>query len=492
MSLLQVVQGVFRLADHNRIFTLPELTIERGQCWAFVGANGSGKSALGCALEGSLLQLSGLRDNHYQTISRLSFEQLQALMEEEWRRNNSDLFTEEDAENGRTSADIIQAEVRDPQRCRALAQQFAIETLLTRPFKYLSSGETRKVLLCQALMQQPDLLILDEPFDSLDSESRAQLTEMLRHLVQQKVTLVLIVNRLIQIPDFVTHIGIVADCSVVRSGLREQMLSYPMIHQFTYSAALDTITLPEVAIASEQVHLPPGEPLITLHNGCVTYHERPILQHLEWQVLPGQHWHIVGPNGAGKSTLLSLVTGDHPQGYSNDLTLFGHRRGSGETIWQIKRYIGYVSNSLHLDYRVATSVLNVILSGFFDSIGLYQAAADRHRLLAEQWLQLLGFSQQQALAPFHSLSWGQQRLLLIARAMVKRPPLLILDEPLQGLDPLNRQWVRHWIDLLIRQGGTQLLFVSHHLEDTPDCITHRLQFIPDDVPCGYRTETTEV
>ncbi len=218
--------------------------------------------------------------------------------------------------------------------------------------------------------------------------------------------------------------------------------------------------------------------------GIVSYDDRPILNRLSWTVNSGEHWQIVGPNGAGKSTLLSLITGDHPQGYSNDLTLFGRRRGSGETIWDIKKHIGYVSSSLHLDYRVSTTVRNAILSGYFDSIGIYQAVSDKQHKLAQQWLDILGMDNRVADAPFHSLSWGQQRLALIVRALVKHPTLLILDEPLQGLDPLNRQLIRRFVDVLISEGETQLLFVSHHAEDAPACITHRLEFVPDGE--GYR------
>jgi molybdate transport system ATP-binding protein len=226
-----------------------------------------------------------------------------------------------------------------------------------------------------------------------------------------------------------------------------------------------------------------------LRNGVVQYNDKPILHGLTWQVDPGQHWQIVGQNGAGKSTLLSLITGDHAQGYSNDLTLFGRRRGSGETIWDIKRHIGYVSSSLHLDYRVSSNVRNVILSGFFDSIGIYQAVSDRQQQLTTQWLELLGLGGRTADTPFHSLSWGQQRLALIARALVKHPALLILDEPLQGLDPINRQLVRRFIDVLIGEGKTQLLFVSHHAEDAPQCITHRLSFVPEGEIYGYQIDT---
>jgi len=269
-----------------------------------------------------------------------------------------------------------------------------------------------------------------------------------------------------------------ADCTLATIGPREQVMADALVAQLAHSENLQGMALPEPEAPAQRVR-PADGPLIILRNGVVEYNDRPILHGLSWQVDQGQHWQIVGENGAGKSTLLSLITGDHPQGYSNDLTLFGRRRGSGETIWDIKRHIGYVSSSLHLDYRVSSSVRNVITSGFFDSIGIYQAVSDRQLFLTNQWLDLLGLGGSKGDTPFHSLSWGQQRLALIARGLVKHPALLILDEPLQGLDPINRQLVRRFVDVLISEGDTQLLFVSHHAEDAPECITHRLSFVPD-------------
>ncbi|CAG74300.1 putative molybdenum transport ATP-binding protein [Pectobacterium atrosepticum SCRI1043] len=477
MSLLKITQGLFRLSD-TRMLRLDELTLEQNQCWAFVGANGSGKSALARALSGELPLLSGERTTGFQHPVRLSFEQLQKLVSDEWQRNNTDLLSEGEDDTGRTTAEVIQDSLNDPTRCQQLACQFGIAHLLERRFKYLSTGETRKAMLCQALMPQPDLLILDEPFDGLDVTSRQQLADELRKLVDTGYTLVLILNRFDDIPDFINHIGVLADCTLTRIGEREAILSEALVAQLAFSEKLSGSSLPEPEDPQRHVTLPADEAHILLRNGVVQYNDRPILHELTWEVFPGQHWQIIGPNGAGKSTLLSLITGDHPQGYSNDLTLFGRKRGSGETIWDIKRHIGYVSSSLHLDYRVSTSVRNVILSGFFDSIGIYQAVSDRQRHLTEQWLILLGLSGAIADTPFQSLSWGQQRLTLIARALVKHPALLILDEPLQGLDPLNRQLVRRWLDILIGEGETQLLFVSHHAEDAPECITHRLTFVP--------------
>ncbi|UJR62573.1 molybdate ABC transporter ATP-binding protein ModF [Dickeya zeae] len=488
MSLLHIHQAQFRLSD-TRMMRLDELTLHQEQCWAFVGANGSGKSALARALSGELLLLSGQRQCDFQRVARLSFEQLQQLVSQEWLRNNTDMLSVDEDDTGRTTAEVIQDSVRDAGRCHQLATQFGIAHLLNRRFKYLSTGETRKTMLCQALMAQPDLLILDEPFDGLDVASRTQLTDLLASLAAQGQALVLILNRFEDIPAFIGQVGVLADCTLTRQGPREAVLSDVLISQLAHSETLAATALPEAEDPTQRPTLPPDQPRIRLLHGVVSYNDRRILDDLSWEVLPGQHWQIVGPNGAGKSTLLSLITGDHPQGYSNDLTLFGRRRGSGETIWDIKRHIGYVSSSLHLEYRVSTSLRNVILSGFFDSIGIYQAVSDRQRFLVAEWLSLLGLQDSVADAPFQSLSWGQQRLALIVRALVKHPALLILDEPLQGLDPLNRQLIRRWLDILIGQGQTQLLFVSHHAEDAPNCITHRLTFVPDGDGYRYLTES---
>ncbi|MDC9591091.1 molybdate ABC transporter ATP-binding protein ModF [Xenorhabdus sp. XENO-10] len=487
MSELQITQGSFRLSD-TRTLRLPSLKIISEENWAFVGANGSGKSSLARALSDELIQLAGERHCSFHTPIRLSFEQLQKLIDEEWQRNNTDLLSEEEEDTGRTAADIIQLHHKDNELCLELSEYFGIKDLLSRRFKYLSTGEVRKVLLCQALMINPDLLIFDEPFDGLDAYARDQLAQLLNSLAAKGITLVLVLTRFHEIPDFVKQIGVLADCHLTLTGKKECILAESLVAQLAHSEELKNIHLPETDEFRADEQLQTDQPLVSMCNVIVQYNDKPILHGLSWQVNPNEHWQVIGENGAGKSTLLSLITGDHPQGYSNELILFGRQRGSGETIWDIKRHIGYVSNSVHLEYRVSTSVRNVILSGFFDSIGLYQAVSDRQQQLTDEWLGLLGFSASTAISPFRSLSWGQQRLVLIARALVKHPKLLILDEPLQGLDPLNRQLVLRFIDIMISNGDTQLLFVSHHQEDAPKCITHRLKFIPDGDIYRYETE----
>lgn len=471
--MIQLTQAKFKISDYKTFF-IPQLMINRGDSWAFVGSNGSGKSTLVRALDNELTLLSGEMINQFKRIEHISFEKLQKFVEEEWRKNNTDMLSEHEQDTGLTTAQVIQENINNVELCQKLAQQFGITHLLERRFKYLSTGETRKTLLCRILMSSPDLLILDEPFDGLDIASRQQLAKLLAELSQQNITLILVLNRFNDIPEFVKYVGVLVECELVKTGMRNVILQDEVVKALTNIESLNYTQLPEPD--EPPILLPDNLPRVILNNCYIQYNERPIINGLTWQVNAKENWQIVGPNGAGKSTLLSLITGDHPQGYSNDLTLFGRKRGSGETIWDIKKHIGYVSSSLHLDYRVSSSVKNVLLSGYFDSIGVYNATSDKQAKLADEWLTLLNLSKQ-ANHPFQSLSWGQQRLVLIARALVKHPTLLILDEPLQGLDQLNRELVKQWIDILIHTGHSQLLFVSHHVEDAPTCITHRLTFI---------------
>ena len=205
----------------------------------------------------------------------------------------------------------------------------------------------------------------------------------------------------------------------------------------------------------------------------MAYGDKVVLDGLNWQLKRGEHWKILGPNGVGKSTMLSLISGDNPQAYANDLTLFGMKRGSGETVWDIKKHIGLLSSSFQTSYRVKTSVLMTVISGFYDSVGVYSNYSDLEEKKAMEWLKLVRLDQK-ARNPLHSLSFGEQRMVLIIRAMVKHPPLLILDEPCQGLDEINRYTVLKLIDIIALQSDTTLLFVSHHSEDMVESISREL------------------
>lgn len=281
-------------------------------------------------------------------------------------------------DTGRTTAEIIQDEVKDAPRCMQLAQQFGITALLDRRFKYLSTGETRKTLLCQALMSEPDLLILDEPFDGTDVASRQQLAERLASLHQSGITLVLVLNRFDEIPEFVQFAGVLADCTLAETGAKEELLQQALVAQLAHSEQLEGVQLPEPDEPSARHALPTNEPRIVLNNGVVSYNDRPILNNLSWQV----NLASTGKCRAKWCGKIDVIKPDYWRSSARLQQRFDAFRPTSRQRRNhlgYQKHIGYVSSSLHLDYRVSTTVRNVILSGYFDSIGIYQAVSDRQQ-----------------------------------------------------------------------------------------------------------------
>ncbi|MCK3657899.1 molybdate ABC transporter ATP-binding protein ModF [Pasteurellaceae bacterium Pebbles2] len=477
MSVLSLLEAQFSLAQYQHL-NVDEMNIQQGEFWVIVGSNGSGKTALAQALAKELTLVSGEYRNTFQKISLLSFEHQRKILEKILRDLNND---EDPDVQGLTARQVILDNSKNFALCEDIAQKLHITHLLDRAYLQLSTGESRKVLFAKALVSQPDLLILDEPFEGLDQASLQYWQEMIRSLCGT-MTLVLISNRFEDIPDCATHIALLENLQLILKGKRQEIEQNSLYTQLKY--ATENAKAPLPSSVSQPISLENGVNPFELSNVNIQYGDKKILQNLSWTVAQKQNWWIKGPNGAGKSTLLSIITGDHPQAFANSVKLFGKQRGSGETIWDIKQHIGYVSTQLHNDYRVNCSALDVILSGFFDSIGVYQKVPESLRLKAVEWLERLNLSAVQK-KPFRSLSWGQQRLLLITRAMVKHPPILILDEPLQGLDALNRQLVKQFIEQLVNNSQTQLLFVSHQDSDAPNCLTNVFEFIADNGSYRY-------
>ncbi|MCL4170647.1 UNVERIFIED_CONTAM: hypothetical protein GTU68_029462, partial [Idotea baltica] len=290
-----------------------------------------------------------------------------------------------------------------------------------RAFRKLSTGETRKVMLIRALTCRPELLVLDEPFDGLDHDSLVWLQDYLRVLAES-VPMVIVLNRFDEFPDFITHIAYVDDGQLLHQVKRDDENAMAELYQLLHLKTSE-LEIPRADPAAELPPLNPSDPLVKLSGVTIRYgentaEENTVFEGLDWTIEPNQHWQLSGPNGSGKTGLLSLITGDHPQCYVNDIVVFGFQRGTGESIWQIKQYIGYVSTALQWEYRVGTGLRNVIISGFFDSIGLYSKSSELQRAIADEWLALLGM-ESRADEPFNGLSYGDQRLVLIARAMVK-------------------------------------------------------------------------
>ena len=434
--------------------------IEQHQHWLITGANGSGKSALAAVLAGYGEILAGSTSGIPSNIGWVSFEAQAELIQAELKKDDADIV--DVISLGTPVSEIIFTDEINSVTAQDLIQKFELNYILDRAFRKLSTGESRKVMLIRALSCDADLLILDEPFDGLDSATHAMLQNHLAQVVQH-TPVVMVLNRFDEIPSFISHIAYMEQGELRYQVEREDAQAYAELYQLLH---LKTTNL-EVPAADAEAQTPaltPQQPLVKLSNICVKYTDMVLIDGLNWTIEPNQHWQLSGPNGSGKTAILSLITGDHPQCYTNDIFVFGYQRGNGESIWQIKQYIGYVSTALQWEYRVGTSLRNVIISGFYDSIGLYSKSTDRQKQIADEWLALLGMKNRGD-QPFNKLSYGDQRLLLIARAMVKHPPLLILDEPCLGLDDINRQLVLALIEKICAAKETSVIYVNHHAQD---------------------------
>ncbi len=436
------------------------LSIESGQHYAILGPNGAGKSALMSSLAGEGKVKSGEVKGLPERVQMVSLEVQRELIERERERDVSDLT--DDVFEGTPVAEIIGELNPDPSLLTELVDLFDIKPLMTHGFRSLSTGESRKVLLVRALASNPALLLLDEPFEGLDEGSSKVLAGLLDQAADRMV-IVLVLNRLSEIPAFVTRLVYMDTGRIEHFVDNQDETAVSDLQQLLHLKTSD-LKIP-VADPSEKIPLLDGtEPLVRMRDARVAYGDSVIFEKLDWIVRPGQHWQVTGPNGSGKTCLLNLITGDHPQCYINDIFVFGFQRGQGESIWEIKQHIGYVSTALQWEYRVSINLKNVVISGFYDSIGLYQTATDTQKQIADDWLDLLGMKDR-ADQPFNQLSYGDQRLLLIARAMVKHPHMLILDEPCLGLDDINRHLVLALVEKICADSETTVIYVNHHTED---------------------------
>ena len=452
-------------------FSLQSLNwrIAPGETWAVVGPNGSGKSMLAASMLGQGQVVSGRRQLSSEKAAILSLEEQGRLIEREKRRHDGNISDKLDP--GTPVHEMLDEVCIDQPLRDRLVHMLGLTSLLDRGFRKLSTGESRMVLLIRTLASRPSFVILDEPFEGLDARKVHQVRGILSEMAGY-ASMVLVLNRVDDIPDFVTHIlRLDAGAIIGQFACQDPEEARVVLTQMSQLSS-GPLRLPEPEHKMPMRFNEDGT-LVCLRDGRVAYTNNLVFENLNWQIYPGEHWRVKGPNGSGKTCLLNLITGDHPQCYVNDLTLFGFRRGAGETIWDVKRHIGYVSTALHWDYRLSVSVIKVIVSGFYDSIGLYKKASEKQMDIAAHWLQLLGLYDR-ANDSFASLSYGEQRSLLIARALVKHPALLLLDEPCLGLDELNRALVLSLIDRICLEGITTLVYVSHHEEDKITAIEHEL------------------
>jgi molybdate transport system ATP-binding protein len=415
-----------------------------GQKTAIVGPMGSGKTSLAKALAGRLFRTGEVFFSSRNPEKRAYV----MLVEQQHQFKNRSNLSEFYLQQRFNSSDCEDAyTVEEELAGLALGDWvsvFELESLLKRPLIQLSNGENKRLQIVKSLAYQPDWLILDNPYVGLDVKGRDILTKGLLSLDSKGIQFIL-VSSPGDVPDFINQ--------VIELPLSQEsaMKPEPLLRP------LDSF---ETAVKMEKVQ--------------IKYGTKTILRDFSWKVNRGERWAIKGPNGAGKSTLISLITADNPQAYSQNIILFDRKRGSGESIWDIKRKIGYLSPELHLYFKEGGSCFSVVASGLFDTLGLFKRLTEEQSDQVNHWMQVMGIAHLKERS-FLKISGGEQRMVLITRALVKNPELLILDEPSQGLDRVQTEHLKSVLDYLAEKSDMTLLYVSHYERDIPSCVNQVLE-----------------
>ncbi|RYY53967.1 MAG: ATP-binding cassette domain-containing protein [Chitinophagaceae bacterium] len=459
--------GVTQRLGGKTVLDQISFTVNQGETWAITGNSGSGKSALARSLAGQQFVQGRISYNLPDSFGEhpgIAFIEQQHQFR---TLSNTDSFYYQqrynsfDSEDSLTVAQYLGNAGPDTVR-DSLARQWGLADMLDKPLIQLSNGENKRLQLAVALASGPAVMILDSPFTGLDADGRQTLDQLIATIGATGV-LVIIVGRFSELPQAVSHLLVLDQGAVVYRGTRTGYEAPPVQSRVVFDQAW----------AVPVDHDLPDQ-LVLMEDVTVKYGSRDILQGINWEVRKGQQWSVSGPNGAGKSTLLSLITGDNPQAYANRIWLFGRRRGTGETIWEIKQRIGYVSPELHLSFERSDTAFDVVASGLFDTIGLFRQLSDSQRAATDAILTAMGMAGTSTKRLFQ-LSLGQQRLILLARALVKRPPLLILDEPCQGLDDEQSLVIKNMIGTFCTATNTTLIYISHYVADIPSGVDHHLR-----------------
>ena len=479
------------------VFPETEWTIKKGEQWGIVGPNGSGKSILIQAILGEILPSDGAvihnftDDNGNECDPSSAIAVISAQKQREFIRNESSFYqsrwhsgieegehTVTDYLSQRIVEDInpfaVDAKVSDPDefeaRRKELLDVLNIHHLLERKIIHLSNGEQRKVLLANALLRRPKLLIIDDPFAGLDTDSQAHLSRLLMNLKKSGLTMILVSHRLNEISRFVSNLLIVRQYRVIAAG-RKTAVARKM--EVAESGIIGAKERNFKNIISLQ-RTPSFDTVLKVQNLSINVDRKIIFDNLNWTVRACEHWAISGPNGSGKTTLLNIICGDHPQAYAQNITLFDKKLSIPQDFVSARRKIGSFSIELHQHFPLECSCLDAVCSGFYNTTGLFSSPSGEYRKRAIELLKDFGLNHY-ARTPLGELPVGHQRLVLICRAIVRMPWLLILDEPCQGLDTLQKTTVLKAVERIAEQTKATILFVTHNPREMPSCITHILR-----------------
>lgn len=440
-------------------------SIMEGECWAFTGPTGSGKSTLLRAIK-----------NYQSHPGRIAFSpehapKISFISHEHTFKNLSGVnqFYYQQRFNASDAADAIKVKegllsVANGEDLSYVVSLLHLENQLDQSVIQLSNGEHKRFQVAKALLEKSDWIILDNPYIGLDVSARQRLDAILSQLFESGVKLLLVSEN--NFPSFISHIASLENGILTSVRTRREFVNQSIASTTRQQVPFDSFP--------NSCHFEDFKMAVEMKNVFVKYNGREVLHNINWQVKKGERWNVSGHNGSGKSTLLSLITADNPQAFANDIYLFDKKRGSGETIWEIKKKIGFVSPELHHYFDRSISCFDVIASGFFDTIGLFRKISEQQKKDVLRILQIFKISAFER-KPLGALSQGQQRIVLLARALVKNPPLLILDEPCQGLDDSLAKIFTGFVDDFCTNANKTLIYVTHVESRIPQTINNFLK-----------------
>jgi len=444
--------------------------ISSGECWMLGGLSGTGKTTLAKIISEQIMNFEGKVEVSFDENSELPKKVLYVSNWFQFSNLEGDrnfYYQQRYNQFAKNHTLTVFAELNHFGKEENL--DFKILELYLKPFGFenfknqqlieLSSGEHKKLQLLKALWLKPQVLIIDQPYTGLDVKSRQFLNQAFDDLIKEKVTLILI-NNDDEYPENVQYFVEIENGKLIHRNSSKD---------FSKGEERTPKSLPFFLQNNDGNR---RENLIKLEKINISYGEKQVLKNIDWEVNSGEQWLLQGHNGSGKSTLLSLLNGDHPQAYSNEIYLFGQKRGSGESIWDIKEKIGMISPELHWYFDMNANVGQTVASGFFDSMSLYQKLSFDQQQQLEQMLYFFDLKDDKN-KKLKTLPLGKQRLALLARTLIKKPKLLILDEPCQGMDNEQTQYFNQVIDDLASQGQS-LIYVGHFESQLPKQLSHKL------------------